>query len=186
MEKEFKILFGAILTLVFYGVYLLANGGPFFIYPLNGITNALMTIVIIVGLKKYNWRNYLVLIGAMAILAHDPLFLSFFNISIDFKSESFLFFTFIMYVFTNLLCFISLLDRNKIRNSMIFSLFILGNILLFAFGIYAIFFVTLLGLLIVISSKNKDIEFLKVYWMFYIFMILNKVITEILYPAIDF
>lgn len=183
MDKELKILSGAILTMLIYGVTLLLEGKPFFIFPLNVIVNLVMTIVIIVSLKKYTWRNWFYLVAAVVVLFHDPLFLSFFSIPVDLKNETYQAVMLTTTAIANTLCFIPLFEKTKKRNVLVLGV-LMASILSFVFfGLFGIFTLTILSLLLVLTSKNKEIEFLKVYWMFFVFMLLAHVVPAILYQS---
>ncbi len=181
MEKELKILLIAILTMLFYGFYLVIDSKPFFIYPLNVIVNAIMTLAIVITLKKYDWRNLLVVFSAAIILFQDALFMSFFTSSIDYESENYQMVSFFFIIVSNTVCFIALLEKNKIRNTLVIGALLLSILSFIIFGLYGMFLTTTLGLLLVITSKNPKVEFLKVYWMFFIFMMLNQVISLNIY-----
>jgi hypothetical protein len=180
VEKELKILLIAILTMLFYGLYLVIDNKPFFIYPLNVIVNAIMTFAIVITLKKYDWRNLLVVFSAIIILFQDALFMSFFTSSIDYESKNYQMASFFIIV-SNTVCFIALLEKNIIRNILVIGALLLSILSFIIFGLYGMFLTTTLGLLLVITSKNSKVEFLKVYWMFFIFMMLNKVISLNIY-----
>lgn len=182
MAKEFKILFAAILTQILYGVSLLFDGAPFLISPLNVLVNLCMTITIIVSLKKFDWRNFLMLSGAIIILFHDALFWSFFSVSMNTLEQMTILYT--TTISAKTLSFIAMFDKRKIQwNILVLVTLILSILSFWAFGIYGSFAVTVAGLILVLLSKNEEIEFLKVYWMFFTFMLLNHVATMIYYSV---
>lgn len=181
MEKELKIFLAATMTMLLYGAYLIVDNKPFFIFPLNVIVNAVMTFAIVITFKKTDWRNLLIVISAVIILFQDALFMSFFTSSIDYESESFQLLSFSMTLISNVLCFLALLEKNKKRNILVIGALILSILAFIIFGLYGLFLTTTLGLLLVITSKNNEVEFLKVYWMFFIFMMLNQVISLNIY-----
>lgn len=167
--------------MLLYGVTLLLEGKPFFIYPLNVMVNLVMTITIIVSLKKYNWRNLLIFISAIIILFHDPLFLSFFSIPVNIYDETYMIVLGVTVSLSNMLNFIALFEKNKKRNILVISAMAVSVLSFLLFGLFGIFALTTLGLLLVLTSKDKEVEFLKVYWMFFVFMLLTHVIPAIIY-----
>ncbi|MBN9294001.1 MAG: hypothetical protein J0G96_08480 [Flavobacteriia bacterium] len=177
MDKELKILFSAILTMIFYGAFLVAQGAPFFIFPLNVIANALMTAAIVFSMKKFDWRNILILISAFLLLLQDPMFLSFFTSTLNTEQEGFRFFSAIIIITVNLFCHLSLLENSRFRIAVVFFSLVLSLICFSVFGLYGIFLSTVIGMILTVTSKTREVEFLKVYWMFFIFMILNQVVT---------
>jgi hypothetical protein len=181
LDKELKILSGAILTMLIYGFTLLLEGKPFFIYPLNVMVNLVMTVTIIVSLKKYNWRNWLILASAITVLFHDPLFLSFFSIPVDIHENTYKVALLITVSLSNIFNFIAIFEKDRRRNLYVILSMIISVLSFVFFGLFGIFALTTLGLLLVLTSKNKEVEFLKVYWMFFVFMLLTHVIPTIIY-----
>lgn len=163
--------------MVLYGVGLLTSGAPFFIFPLNNVANFIFCCVIFVSLKKFDWRNSFILIASTLLLLQDKFFLSFFTTTISTETEKFQDFSIIIFLIANLFFFSSLFEKSRKSILYVFSLLFLSSFLFLFFGIYGLTLISTIGLLYTISSKNPKIEFLKVYWMFFIFMMLNHVFT---------
>lgn len=179
MDKEIKILLITILTLLFYGIFLLIDNKPFYIYPLNVMANLAMTATIVFTLRKFDWRNLLYLVVAFVLLFQDPLFLSFFHVDSLYLNENLGVWATVFILTLNMATFIPVLEKKRLVFGLI--LLLVSSFTIIFYGMYGTLLSCILALFLIISSENKNIEFLKVYFMFFIFMLLNQAATENIY-----
>lgn len=182
MDKELKILSGAVLTMLIYGLLLLLDGKPFVIYPLSTMTNFGLTVAIVFFMRKFDWRNIFYLITATSLLFQDPLFMSFFNVELSsYGVEHKTILSTVLIVLSNVLLAVPMIEKDKMRLLLLSGITIVAILTFLFVGVYGMFFTTVLATLYCVTSSNKNIEFLKVYNMFFIFMLLNQVAAHILY-----
>lgn len=182
MEKELQILSGAILTMLLYGIFLLLDGKPFLIYPLSTLVNFGMTATIIILLRKFDWRNLVYLFTATILLFQDPLFMSFFDVELSsYGIEHKTNLSLVLIILSNIFLFLPLVEFSKWRFLTIVLITCLAIGMFLFVGVYGMFLTSILACIYTVTSKVKEVEFLKVYNMFFVFMLINQVGAHVLY-----